>query len=507
MGHPYGANEERGVFRTTDGGNSWEKVLYLDRNTGASIVEIDPSDPRTLYAGLWEHREGPWENASFSGPGTGLYKSTDGGGTWRRLSLDLPTGEWGPLFVGIAPSDPRRVYVTVSARGGGGLFRSDDGGERFAQSLDRSSPGWGRARSSPGSGRGVRRNDRRLSVGRRRTELHVHQGRARRRRLPAHLDQPGSAGRHAVHRRSGCGRHRQRRKDLELLVQPADRAALSRLDRQPVSVLDLRRTAGKRRDRDGEPGKRGTDLVPRLDGRRGGRVRVRRARSLESANRLRRPGRPLRQAQRTDAERRAGSAALGPIPHAENATAPLSPRGPDDAALCDERAVADDDGRIGLARHEPGPFPRAPGSPGKHRRFRDRGSRADAAPRRHLCRRSISAPGRHDLGRNRRRTRARHPRWRQELEGRDAEGASFVGQGLADRCGPFRRRHRVRRGQRFPPRRPAASPVSNPRRRSHLDPHRERTRGSGADERRARGPEEARSPLRGNGARGLLLDR
>ncbi len=133
MGHPYGPNEERGVFRTTDGGRTWEKVLYVDRNTGASIVELDPSDARTIFAGLWEHREGPWENGSFSGAGTGLYKSTDGGSTWRRLARGLPTDDWGPLFIGIAPSDSRRVYVTVSARGGGGLFRSDDGGESFSQ--------------------------------------------------------------------------------------------------------------------------------------------------------------------------------------------------------------------------------------------------------------------------------------------------------------------------------------------------------------------------------------
>ncbi len=136
MGHPYGPNEERGVFRTANGGRTWEKVLYVDRNTGASIVEIDPSDPRTVFAGLWEHREGPWENGSFSGPGTGLYKSTDGGATWRRLSRGLPTGEWGPIFIGIAPSDSKRVYVTVSARGGGGLFRTEDGGETFSQVSD-----------------------------------------------------------------------------------------------------------------------------------------------------------------------------------------------------------------------------------------------------------------------------------------------------------------------------------------------------------------------------------
>src|SRR3990172_11083485 len=114
MGHPYGANEERGVFRTTSGGRTWEKVLYIDRNTGASAVELDPSDPRTIFAGLWEHREGPWENGSFSGPGTGLYKSTDGGSTWRRLTNGLPADDWGPLFIGIAPGDSKRVYVTLT---------------------------------------------------------------------------------------------------------------------------------------------------------------------------------------------------------------------------------------------------------------------------------------------------------------------------------------------------------------------------------------------------------
>jgi len=131
LGHPYGANEERGIFRTTDGGSSWEKVLYIDENTGASMVELDPSEPRTVYAGLYEHRMGPWENGSFSGSRTGLYKSTDGGSTWQQLGSGLPDSGWGPLFIGIAPSDSNRLYLTVSARGGGGLYRSDDGGESW----------------------------------------------------------------------------------------------------------------------------------------------------------------------------------------------------------------------------------------------------------------------------------------------------------------------------------------------------------------------------------------
>src|SRR5271170_5713182 len=83
LGHPYGPNEERGLFRSTDGGQTWLKVIYKDVNTGASGVEIDPSNPDVLYAGLWESREGPWEDGnSYGGTGGGLFKSTDGGSTW-----------------------------------------------------------------------------------------------------------------------------------------------------------------------------------------------------------------------------------------------------------------------------------------------------------------------------------------------------------------------------------------------------------------------------------------
>src|SRR5262249_48700505 len=78
-GHPYGANPERGVFRTTDGGKSWQKVLYKDENTGAMALEFDPANPQTVYAVLWSARQGPWENGAWQGSTSGLYKSTDGG--------------------------------------------------------------------------------------------------------------------------------------------------------------------------------------------------------------------------------------------------------------------------------------------------------------------------------------------------------------------------------------------------------------------------------------------
>jgi len=137
MGHPYGPNEERGVFRTRDGGRTWEKVLYIDHNIGASQVEFDFTNPDVLYAVLWEHREGPWENGSFSGPNSGLYKSTDAGTTWRKLTGGLPA-EVGRINIGLAPSDSNRIYALIGARDGRGVYRSDDAGETWRQvSADR----------------------------------------------------------------------------------------------------------------------------------------------------------------------------------------------------------------------------------------------------------------------------------------------------------------------------------------------------------------------------------
>src|ERR1043166_1239199 len=87
LGHPYGANAERGIFRSTDGGKTFEKVLYRDENTGGIDVAIDPSNPSVVYAALWEQRMAPWENGVFPGPGSGVYKATDGGTTWKQLKL------------------------------------------------------------------------------------------------------------------------------------------------------------------------------------------------------------------------------------------------------------------------------------------------------------------------------------------------------------------------------------------------------------------------------------
>jgi len=130
-GHPYGPNEERGIFRSTDGGKSFEKVLYKDENTGGADVLIEPSNSSIAYASLWEARQGPWENGAWTGTGGGIFKSTDGGKTWRQLSGGLPSGII-QANVAIAPSSPKRLFASVATSTGVNLFRSADGGENWA---------------------------------------------------------------------------------------------------------------------------------------------------------------------------------------------------------------------------------------------------------------------------------------------------------------------------------------------------------------------------------------
>src|SRR3990172_6617642 len=133
LGHTYGANTERGVFRTTDGGVSWGKGLYKDENTGAIALEFEPTNPQIVFASLWSARQGPWENGAGEGKTRGLFKSTDGGNTWRQLTGGLPTADQGVGRIGIAiaPNDPSRMYAVVDAREKGGIHRSDDAGEHW----------------------------------------------------------------------------------------------------------------------------------------------------------------------------------------------------------------------------------------------------------------------------------------------------------------------------------------------------------------------------------------
>jgi photosystem II stability/assembly factor-like uncharacterized protein len=168
IGHLYAANPDRGVFRSRDGGRTWQKVLFRNENVGAIDVAIDPSNPRIVFACLWNTRRPPWYcYAPTNGPGGGLFKSTDGGDTWKQLTSGLPKEGIGRSGVAIAASNPRRVYAVIDCllpeegatpapspagggRGGapqvpqqGGFFRSDDGGESW-QRLSSDSALWGR---------------------------------------------------------------------------------------------------------------------------------------------------------------------------------------------------------------------------------------------------------------------------------------------------------------------------------------------------------------------------
>ena len=134
LGHPYGPNKERGVYRSIDGGKTLEQVLYIDENTGAVQVLIDPNHTNVVFATLWAARQGPWENGAWNGEASGLYKSIDGGNTWKKITKGFPnTTEDGLGRIGftIAPSNSNRMYATVDANKKGGIYRSDDAGESW----------------------------------------------------------------------------------------------------------------------------------------------------------------------------------------------------------------------------------------------------------------------------------------------------------------------------------------------------------------------------------------
>jgi photosystem II stability/assembly factor-like uncharacterized protein len=139
QGHPYGPNPERGIYRSLDGGRTFQKVLYKNENTGGMDLVFDPRNSQIIFASMWASRRPPWTTGGgYNGPGSGLYKSTDGGDNWRQLTKGLPgeaegIGRIGPT---VAPSDPNRLYAWVNAIIGSGIYRSDDAGETWQQVND-----------------------------------------------------------------------------------------------------------------------------------------------------------------------------------------------------------------------------------------------------------------------------------------------------------------------------------------------------------------------------------
>ena len=131
LGHPYGPNDERGIYRSTDGGATFQKVLSKDENTGGSDLEFDPKNPDIVYACLWEQRQGPWENGAWAGTNGGIFKSIDGGTTWRQLTRGLPAEGIVQADIAVAPSDGSRIYATVANPQTVRIYRSDDAGENW----------------------------------------------------------------------------------------------------------------------------------------------------------------------------------------------------------------------------------------------------------------------------------------------------------------------------------------------------------------------------------------
>jgi photosystem II stability/assembly factor-like uncharacterized protein len=127
LGNPFKDNADRGVFRTRDGGKTWQKVLYINDHLGATDVEYQPGNPQVLFATIWHGLRKPWTIVSGS-PDGGIYKSTDGGDRWTKLAGGLPTGEFGRANVGVSAAAPNRLYALIEAKPGQGLYRSDDAG-------------------------------------------------------------------------------------------------------------------------------------------------------------------------------------------------------------------------------------------------------------------------------------------------------------------------------------------------------------------------------------------
>ena len=135
IGNPFKPTNDRGLYRTTDGGKSWQRVLYVSDSTGAVDVEFQPGNPNTLFASMWRGERKPWTIISGAREG-GIYKSTDGGSTWKKLTNGLPNDLVGKSNVAVTPADPNTVWVLIEAKPGGGLYRSTDAGESFTLASD-----------------------------------------------------------------------------------------------------------------------------------------------------------------------------------------------------------------------------------------------------------------------------------------------------------------------------------------------------------------------------------
>ena len=299
LGHAWGPNRERGVFRSRNGGAAWEQVLFRSERAGAVDLSMDSQNPRVLYAAIWEAQRTPWSMTS-GGPDSSLWKSTDGGDTWTDISRNpgLPRGVLGRIGVAVSPADGRRVYAVIEAADGA-LFRSDDGGATWQRGSEEARPPRAplvlHARLRRSHGRRHRVGGRLLAVEVHRRRQDVRRGGHAARRQPRPLDRP---------REPPPDDRRQRRRGLRVVqrravvvdhLQPADRPVLPRVRGRPAAVPDLRLPAGQlghqpaepvapgrhHRDRLGPAGRRRERLhrgEARRSGHRRGRLHRHRAR-------------------------------------------------------------------------------------------------------------------------------------------------------------------------------------------------------------------------------------
>ena len=363
LGHPYGPNEERGVYRSTDGGETFQKVLYLDENTGAADVALDPSDPATVYAVLWESRQGPWENGECSGEGSGLYKSTDGGTTLAAAQGRPPHLRRGPrAHRDHGRAEPAaRLYATVEARDKAGIYRSDDAGET-----------WSRVNADP---RVVARPDDAA-------EVRVHPTNPDVVFVPTIVTWKSTDGgkTFTAFRGAPGGDDYQRiwinpdRPDVMILS--SDQGAIVTVNggetwsswyNQPTAqfyhvstdnAFPYRVCGGQQESGSAcvrEPRRRRPDHLPRLAPGGGGGVRLRRARPARSRRGLRRQGEPVRPPHGPGAERVAAAAPRPGLPGRPDAARSLLADRPEDPLLRVEHAVEDDGRRAALGGDQPRP--------------------------------------------------------------------------------------------------------------------------------------------------------
>ncbi len=292
-GHPYGPNAERGIFRSTDGGQTFQKVLYKDEYTGGDDVLIDPSNQRIVYATMWQAEEGPWENGEWGGPNGGIFKSTDGGSTWQKLTNGLPE-DANQAHIAISRSNPQILFASVAVERGVKLYKSENGGESWTVATDDPRPAqrigggdlpepaidpknpevvymtsivtwkstdggktWTGFRGAPGGDdyQGIWINPKNPKI----ILLASDQG--------------------AIVTVNGGDR-------LEFLVQPIHGADVPRQRRQCVSISPMQRPAGKRIRMHREPRERRRDHDPRMASGCGGGIRLRRAGSTRSGYRV-----------------------------------------------------------------------------------------------------------------------------------------------------------------------------------------------------------------------------